>query len=272
MNLNTWIKETFHTCDFNITKTDKGISNTNYILEIGTDKYMLRIPKAAHKSLGLQFEHEKQVLKQVQDLDVPNVLFDTEQGIKVTQYVENTQTYNECKDLNRFARCAILMKQLHSKDAPEFVFDPFQKIKDYKNQIEHPIVTFQNEDAFLEALKSIYNPNTLCHNDFVEGNILYHADRDYLIDYEYAAKNDYRFDIASFFSENNIFYIDQREQFYQAYFGDDIDPMIDVQVQAFEKMEDILWGYWANMLYEKRNEDIYLQIAKEKEKHYEGLR
>lgn len=271
MNLNIWIKDTFHTNDFTITKTDKGISNTNYILEIDTNKYMLRVPKKAHQSLGLQFEHEKLILEQVQDLDVPNIFFDTEQGIKVTKYIENTQTYNECKKLDKFSRCAKLMKQLHSKEAPVFIFDPFKKIEDYKKQIENPIVTFQNENAFLEALKSIYTPNTLCHNDFVEGNILYNSNRDYLIDYEYAAKNDYRFDIASFFSENNIFYIDQREQFYQAYFDENIDPMIDVQVQAFEKMEDILWGYWANMLYEKRNEEIYLQIAKEKEKHYKGL-
>ena len=46
--------------------------------------------------------------------------------------------------------------------------------------------------------------------------------------------------------------------------------MIDVQVQAFERMEDILWGYWANMLYEQRGEQIYLDIAKDKEKHYRG--
>lgn len=271
MNLNQWLQDTFHTTDFTITKTDKGISNTNYILQIDTNKYMVRVPKKDHQSLGLQFNHEQQILGKVQDLDVPNILFDTNQGIKVTKYIENTQTYNECKDKDKFARCAKLMKQLHSKEVPTFEFDPFQKIQNYKKQIKDPIVSFENEDAFLQALKSIYKPNTLCHNDFVEGNILYHSNRDYLIDYEYAAKNDYRFDIASFFSENNIFYIDQREQFYQAYFGEDIDPMIDVQVQAFERMEDILWGYWANMLYEKRNEEIYLQIAKEKEKHYKGL-
>ncbi|MBL6443500.1 MAG: phosphotransferase, partial [Holdemanella sp.] len=131
-------------------------------------------------------------------------------------------------------------------------------------------VSFPNEENFLEALKKEYKPNALCHNDFVQGNILYSDTKDYLIDYEYAAKNDYRFDIASFFSENNIHYIDQRDQFYQTYFDGDIDPMIDVQVQAFERMEDILWGYWANMLYEQRGEQIYFDIAKDKEKHYRG--
>ena len=104
----------------------------------------------------------------------------------------------------------------------------------------------------------------------MQGNILYSDTKDYLIDYEYAAKNDYRFDIASFFSENNIHYIYQRDQFDQVEFHGDIDPIIHVPVQAFERMEDILWGYWANMLYEQRGEQIYFDIAKDKEKHYRG--
>ena len=104
------------------------------------------------------------------------------------------------------------MKSLHTKKAPLFIFNPFGKIEFYKSQIKECIVSFPNEENFLEALKKEYKPNTLCHNDFVQGNILYSDTKDYLIDYEYAAKNDYRFDIASFFSENNIHYIDQRDK------------------------------------------------------------
>ena len=225
MNLEKWIEEKFNTTKYILEKTDKGISNHNYILTINDTKYMIRVPKKNHESLGLQHEHEKEILTLVSDLDVPTVLFDEKEGIKI-----------------------------------EF----------YKSQIKECIVSFPNEENFLEALKKEYKPNTLCHNDFVQGNILYSDTKDYLIDYEYAAKNDYRFDIASFFSENNIHYIDQRDQFYQAYFDGEIDPMIDVQVQAFERMEDILWGYWANMLYEQRGEQIYFDIAKDKEKHYRG--
>ena len=228
MNLEKWIEEKFNTTKYTLEKTDKGISNYNYVLTINDTKYMIRVPKKNHESLGLQHEHEKEILPLVSDLDVPTVLFDEKEGIKVTHYIEDVKTFDECN------------------------------------------LSFPNEENFLEALKKEYKPNTLCHNDFVQGNILYSDTKDYLIDYEYAAKNDYRFDIASFFSENNIHYIDQRDQFYQTYFDGEIDPMIDVQVQAFERMEDILWGYWANMLYEQRGEQIYFDIAKDKEKHYRG--
>ena len=247
MNLNTWIEKKFNTKNYTLEKTDKGISNHNYLLTISDNKYMVRVPKKNHESLGLQHAHEKEIIELVTDLDVPTVLFDENEGVKVTKYIEDVKTLDECNDKDRFARCANLMKSLHAKEAPLFIFNPFGKIEFYKSQIKEPIVSFPNEK-----------------------NILYSDTKDYLIDYEYAAKNDYRFDIASFFSENNIHYIDQRDQFYQAYFDGEIDPMIDVQVQAFERMEDILWGYWANMLYEQRGEQIYFNIAKEKEKHYRG--
>ena len=204
MNLNTWIEEKFKATNYTLEKTDKGISNHNYLLTINDNKYMVRVPKKNHESLGLQHEHEKEILPLVSDLDVPVIFFDEKTGIKVTNYIEDVDTFDECKDKDKFARCANLMKSLHTKKAPLFIFNPFGKIEFYKSQI------------------------------------------------------------------NNIHYIDQRDQFYQAYFDGDIDPMIDVQVQAFERMEDILWGYWANMLYEQRGEQIYFDIAKDKEKHYRG--
>ena len=76
--------------------------------------------------------------------------------------------------------------------------------------------------------------------------------------------NDRRFDIASFFSENQIMDPEARSQFYEAYHL----PISNTKVCLFEAMADILWGYWANMLYEKRKELIYKQIATEKMEHY----
>ncbi|MBD9215799.1 MAG: hypothetical protein EGQ23_02185, partial [Solobacterium sp.] len=61
MNLEKWIKENFNTTEYTLEKTDKGISNHNYILTINNDKYMVRVPKKNHESLGLQHEHEKEI-------------------------------------------------------------------------------------------------------------------------------------------------------------------------------------------------------------------
>ena len=182
MNLNTWIEEKFNSTNYTLEKTDKGISNHNYLLTINDNKYMVRVPKKNHESLGLQHEHEKEILPLVSDLDVPVIFFDEKAGIKVTNYIEDVETFDECKDKDKFARCANLMKSLHTKKAPLFIFNPFGKIEFYKSQIKECIVSFPNEENFLEALKKEYKPNTLCHNDFVQGNILYSDTKDYLID------------------------------------------------------------------------------------------
>ena len=62
MNLNTWIEEKFNATNYTLEKTDKGISNHNYLLTINDNKYMVRVPKKNHESLGLQYEHEKEIL------------------------------------------------------------------------------------------------------------------------------------------------------------------------------------------------------------------
>ena len=54
MNLNTWIEKKFNTKNYTLEKTDKGISNHNYLLTISDNKYMVRVPKKNHESLGLQ--------------------------------------------------------------------------------------------------------------------------------------------------------------------------------------------------------------------------
>ena len=115
MNLEKWIEEKFNTTKYTLEKTDKGISNYNYVLTINDTKYMIRVPKKNHESLGLQHEHEKEILPLVSDLDVPTILFDEKEGIKVTHYIEDVKTFDECKDKDKFARCANLMKSLHNK-------------------------------------------------------------------------------------------------------------------------------------------------------------
>ena len=95
MNLEKWIEEKFNTTNYTLEKTDKGISNHNYVLTINDNKYMVRVPKKNHESLGLQHEHEKVILPLVSDLDVPTVLFDEKKGIKVTHYIEDVKTFDE---------------------------------------------------------------------------------------------------------------------------------------------------------------------------------
>lgn len=266
--LSSWIQTHFHTDHFQIVPLEKGISNQNYLLTVDQKKYVLRAPKPGHEHLQVQFDMEKQVLEHVQALDVKTVIFDVQHGIKVTEYVPDCKEFHESKDPYKYEKAAKLLKSLHEQTiwVPHH-FEPFKKLMHYKKQTLSPIVHFEQERKTLELARKLYCPQTLCHNDVVQGNILFTSQREYLIDWEYAAMNDWRFDIASFFSENQITDSKNRLQFYKAYAAE----INDLEIRLFEALEDILWGYWANLLYEKRKEPIYKQIALEKEAHYHSF-
>ena len=259
------IQNHFKTSSYTLTKLDKGISNHNYLLTIDQNQYVVRCPRPDHDRLHLQFEKEKKILPYVQDLDVHTVLFDTDYGIKITDYVPHVLEFHETSDPKKYQKTAVLLRTLHEKSATvDFFFDPFYKLSHYKEAIHSPFVFFAQESQVLQAIQKMYQPCTLCHNDVVQGNLLFSSCREYLIDWEYSAMNDFRFDIASFFSENQITDSQCRNQFYVSY-GHNIS---DQEIRLFEALADILWGYWANMLYDERQESIYKEIAQEKERHY----
>lgn len=148
MNLNTWIEEKFNATNYTLEKTDKGISNHNYLLTINDNKYMVRVPKKNHKSLGLQHEHEKEILPLVSDLDVPVIFFDEKAGIKVTNYIEDVETFDECKDKDKFARCANLMKSLHTKKLLYLFLILLEKLNFINHKSKNVSYLFQMKKTF----------------------------------------------------------------------------------------------------------------------------
>lgn len=262
--LKTWLEHHLEG-DFKLVPTNKGISNASYLLKTSGKTYVLRVPKKSHHLLATSFHHEKTVLNEVKDLDVPVLYFNANNGIKISEFIPEVKEFTEENHKNKFNQVGKMLRILHSKPGVDFYFDPFEKLNSYKNKIKNPIVYFAQEEKIIDQIKTLYTPTTLCHNDVVSGNLLFTKHRSYLIDYEYAAMNDFRFDIASFFSENEIIQPEERNRFYEGYM---ISPSIDPIIRLFECFEDILWGYWANMLWEERQDPIYRQIARDKESHY----
>lgn len=262
--MNKIIQTVFQTNDYVLTKMDKGITNQNFLLIVNNQKYVVRLPYADSDEM-FHRAHEKKVLELVQDLDVPTVYFDEATGIKITTYISNLYEFKDCPYPDKIARCAILMRNLHQKEAVEFEFHPVETLLQYKQATKKPLYDLNSFAYVIDKVKDLRHKKVLCHNDVVSGNILYGEDRDYLIDYEYAASNDALFDVMSFISENQIVDPLEREQFYEVYF-DSIDDRIREELTLWEAFHNILWCYWAMMLYESRQEDIYREIASSKYK------
>lgn len=265
MKLEQIIQNVFNKKTFTLEKTDLGLTNRNYLLTVDNKRYMVRCPLIEDIQI-VHRHHEKEAMEIIKhtDFDVDTIYYDEATGIKITRYIENAKTFQECNDPYKIERTAKLMKQFHQLNTKiAYDFLPVQRLDQYKSQIKQPLFDLSFADFVIEQVKQMDTSITLCHNDWVDGNILFTDTKTYLIDYEYAGNNDPLFDVMSFLSENNITDPLLRKRFYQTYF-DDLNQETLQRLHLWEMFHHILWCNWAMMMYETRKEAIYLQIAKEK--------
>lgn len=246
-----------------IEDSNKGLTNKNYWVKTQDAHYVLRIPPLdTHHVVHRQ--HEASALKWVKDLDVETLYFDPETGIKLTRYIPNLQTFTEYTGQDRMARVATLMRHLHDKHVTlGFNFNPIARYEQYLAQVKQPLIDASVATQILQKIQAIKYTPTLCHNDWVEGNICFTENKDYLIDYEYAGDNDPFFDVMSFITENDLSEA-EIQAFMLHYFGRSWTEEEALKLNAYADFHNLLWCTWATMMYESRHEEIYLTIAKAK--------
>lgn len=256
------IYKVFKTTNYTYKKLDKGVSNQNYLLIVHDSKYIVRVPYLDNNHI-FNREQEAHILPLVQDLDVPNIYFDSTTGIKITTCIDGVYEFDICPYQDKIERAATLLKKLHAKPCVDFSFHPIETMYTYANKIKEPLFDLSTYLKIIDTVKSLSTTQVLCHNDVVAGNLLFGEDRDYLIDYEYAATNDPLFDVMSFISENQITDPTLRQRFYNTYF-DNYNETTLYKLNVWEAFHNILWCYWAMMMFETRQESIYQKIATDK--------
>ncbi|QIK70349.1 phosphotransferase [Erysipelothrix sp. HDW6C] len=236
-----------------------GLTNNNYIVQTPTQKVVVRLPKPGNEAL-FNYAHEAIVLKMIADadLDAPTLYFDEKSGVKVSAYIDDAHVYNN----SHIRDAARLIRRLHDLDVLSGEsFDILAKYEMYKKRISTPLYNLEPYEDFIRHVAISSAPHTLCHNDLVQGNLLFTPDRAYLIDYEYAMDNDPFFDIMSFLTENDIQDPSLRETFYLAYFGETPTTAQRKRLHTFELAHHVLWCAWAQMMYNTHGDTIYYDIA-----------
>ncbi len=258
----TDIARLLNTRDLLIVPTDLGLSNENLLITADGTDYIWRRPLPGSDSLDTSHRAAQQAMELAASLDVPTLYYDPETGEKITRRVQ-AETFGESSRPDRFRQAGLLLKQLHALEPIDAVFDPFQKLETYRARTRSPL-RFDHEEEILACTRRLWTPACLCHNDLVPGNILLGDKRSWLIDYEYATTGDPRFDMASFLSENAILDPDSRQQFLEA-----CDPGVPSwQVMIFELVADMIWANWAQMLHEQRQDPVFADIRRDKQKHF----
>ena len=245
---------------YSIEETSYGVTNNNYIVTTDKNKYFYRTSKDSTKIVNKENEKEALMLLSNEPYFLKPVYINNNNLITVFQ--TNPKTFISQRSLSNIVRIGKLLKEFHSKKfQAENTFNPIDQFNSYYNQIDELPYGLDDYMYIIDEFKKLYKADRLCHNDLVEGNFLFTNDALYLIDFEYAGYNDYYFDIASFISENDLNY-EETITFLKAYFTDE-ECNYD-KLKVFLNFCDLLWYTWATLLYEKRNEEIYNEIAKEK--------
>lgn len=255
----------FFESDLKITDLKKGLTNQNFLLDLRGEQYVLRVPREDANHI-VNRHHETLALQAIQDadIDVDMIYFHEASGYKVTRYLPDALTYEECPLEHKIELVASLMKKFHGLHVSiQESFDPVKRVQEYQKRISTPLFDLQPFHWIESSISHLNHPHTLCHNDWVDGNLLFVNDRVYLIDYEYAADNDPLFDVMSFLTENQINDPMLRKRFYDTYF-DHYDETILQDLRLWEDFHNYLWCHWAMMMYESRQEEVYRMIATDK--------
>lgn len=269
--MNTLIEKIINQQINKIEKINIGLSNNDYNVN---DQFFVRVPKDKKRpdyNPLQEYLIEEQIGKQFHP-SINTLYFDKKTGIKICNLIENYTIFdNQNIVFTHIRLTAKALKSLHSIKTDNIKsFDPIKKIKKYKKFSSSP--TLEYEEQILKAYDCYQNDEqVLCHNDLVPGNILFIDKRIELIDYEYASLNDPFFDLASFISENNIkdpliirFFLEQ-------YFKTPIRQEQYQKLNVFINLNNLLWYYWALMMYKIDNQDIYLKIAQEKKDNLDNF-
>lgn len=249
-----------------IKNINKGLTNENFLIEIDNKKYMLRYPKADTKAL-FNRKHEKEIIKQLKNQPYTLDILYYEDGLQIVKYEKSLLNFDEYQHFDKIKKVANLMKQFHnSKIKVDFNFEPLKQINLYKQYVKNSEIDLSQYQTLFNKLKNHDFQPILCHNDWVAGNICFIDNQTYLIDFEYAGNNDPYFDIMSFITENDL--TDKQKSEFLNYMFDNINEQTEEILMMYRDINNILWYYWALMMYELRKETIYLEISKIKLKQF----
>ncbi len=186
-----------------------GRSNLMYLFKIkdSTQLYTFRIPgKNSHVFVDRQVEIKNLELIESLDINSKLVCFDTENGYKISKYINGDCLSDLNVDSYLEEVASLLLSYHNSKITTSNDYNPFERLSNYENLM--PSLGY-NEDRtrYLKIKNKFLNFKdflendilTFCHGDTQTDNIILGDNKKmYLLDWEFAGNN-YRFyDIACF--------------------------------------------------------------------------
>ena len=239
--------------DVKVTSLSGGLTNENYLVEAGGERYVMRLPGTSTELLSIDRVNEVHNARAAASTGIgPAVLEHVPQvDVMVLEFISGpTMSAKTLQTASMVRRMAESFKRLHA--APRFLkdFDMFRLIEDYLRIVdEHKVPIPADYRAWLPRLGEIERavrvgllPSVPCHNDLLCENFIDDGQWLRVVDYELSGNNDACFDLGNTAQEASLD-DDLRAVLCEAYFGR-LDSRQLARMNLFALMSDVGWTLW----------------------------
>lgn len=255
-----------------------GHTNANYLIDLGDERVVLRIPGKNTHLLGIDRECEYQASQLAASIGVaPDVLARSKHdGWMVTRFLPGASlSPTDLAQEPRLGDVATTLRRLHGAGRIATVLNPFHVVREY-----HEIVRTRHLDepfdyglalARLDQIESVraFTPSSFCHNDLVHTNFIYDGTLR-VLDWEYAGMGDPFFDLANF-SANNHLSSSADESLLTSYFGRSDASLVAVLalMKVVSEVRETMWNLI--QIFVSTLDFDYAAFARERFSRYETL-
>jgi thiamine kinase-like enzyme len=231
-----------------------GITNRNYRLDTGRERYVLRLAGDDTELLGIDRQREFACSTAAAALGVGAevIAFLPEHGALVTRFVEGKvlePEHTQQPDVMR--RVVDALRRYHQGPPRAGSFSPFDTVRLYHARAAERRVPFPDEmERALSALWRIEealpidDPARPCHNDLLPSNFIDDGERVVIIDWDYAGMGDRFFDLGNL-AVNHCFQEKHEIQLLELYFGAaEPEQLRRLRLMRLASdMRESLWGF-----------------------------
>jgi aminoglycoside phosphotransferase (APT) family kinase protein len=228
-----------------------GITNSNYVVDLGDERVVVRVPGANTQLLGIDRTNEVVAggLAAAAGVGPEVLLTDEGTGCIVFRFIDGrpVPAAELCEEpmLGDFVRT---LQVVHAAGTTPTIWNPYEVIRDHRDvalarDVRAPFDVVRATEL-LDAIEVArpFHATVLGHNDLLNANFLFDGQLR-IVDWEYAGMSDPFFDLANV-AVNNFFPAEAEHSLIRHYFGEDDDARMATLaiMKIISELREAMWG------------------------------
>ena len=239
--------------EINISPVTGGMTNKNFLVNDGNQKFFVRIGNDIPEHL-IYRSNEVEASKAASKINICPKLLYYNNSLQIFKFIEG-KTFNSNDIKKNLEEITKLIKKVHIKIPNELkgqsvIFWVFHVIKNYSNFLE------SNQSSYIKILPELLKKSSnlenvsspfdivFSHNDLLPANFIKDKDQIWLVDWEYAGFNTPLFDLGGLAS-NNDFSENEEKNLLEMYFERKLSSELLIKFKAIKCASLLREAMWS---------------------------